>query len=65
MQSNFQSPEVISLRMSPEPDLWWQSASGALAWIAGLLIEGFAVCGASMHPGFSSLSARTTLSAED
>ena len=46
------TPEAEAPRISPEPDPWWQSVPDALAWIVGLLIEGFAAYGASMHPGF-------------
>jgi hypothetical protein len=44
--------EALSPRRSPELDPWWQSVPGALAWIVGLLIEGFAAYGASVHPAF-------------
>jgi len=54
------TPEAKSLQISTaEPDAWWHLNPGALAWIVGLIIEGFAAYGASMHPGFSSTSAPT------
>jgi hypothetical protein len=56
-------PEAMSPRMSPELDPGWKSGPGVLAWIVGLLIEGFAAYGASVYSGGSSPSARTTSSA--
>jgi hypothetical protein len=57
------TPEAKSLQISAERDAWWHLIRGALAWIVGLIIEGFAAYGASLHPGFSSISAHTKSSA--
>jgi hypothetical protein len=35
-----------------EPDAWSQAVPGALTWLRDLLIEGFAVYGAAMSPGY-------------
>ncbi len=47
-----EAPTVDNRRRYPEPDAWWQSMPGALAWLMDLFIEGFAAYGAAMSAGY-------------
>jgi uncharacterized protein YjiS (DUF1127 family) len=51
--------DVRSYTMSSEPDAWWCSIPAAMSWLRTFLIDGFAACGAAMHPGLLEYSEPT------